>query len=577
MPRQICGLWARSCELLIQIVASDVADFDSARYEMMVGRPPFRAQNHVELLKKIEKGEDRIKFPDESSRNRFDDDVKPGDGQSERPVPVARDVKDLIRRLLKRVPVQRMSFQDFFASRVWEGYMRRALPSPAKEPAHTTTPSASRDQTEGASRGGRPLPPAQTALSGSRRLHEPRYFVSSEPLHEQRRPTLTGAGEISDAQLRRTPSASPPVKSTNVQPPGDRSSPGDASAAIAGTHESRSMEGSKVEGNEYVIVEKRAVEVNSLADGKILAESFAALPLIHLGSVLTEFRAAAIRPGVPSRRRSSRSSALGRPLSTLVSSPHSSSRLSPASQSPPFGIAASPPFASARAAIQAGSATFPSATGNSRPILVPQPNRGLSERVTGGYAMPSTGGEWKHSGSPGVMQSTGLTRAISNASMKWFASPVNALQNLSKPPWKRRVTARSEIDRLTAEDALQEALDDFARKAAILAEFGDSKLQTCLTAVAGAGQGNSNVGEHGMGSGAMSDQPPNRRRSSSGSVSSADLLPARLEVLCAESLVLYMKALAYLQRGMELVRRFWQDTQSGSAIATSSPDVNESE
>lgn len=60
---------------------------------MVTGRPPYTGANHIELLKSIERN--KISFPPE--------------------IEIPETCKDLLRRLLTRNPVERISFDDFFS------------------------------------------------------------------------------------------------------------------------------------------------------------------------------------------------------------------------------------------------------------------------------------------------------------------------------------------------------------------------------------------------------------------------------------------------------------------------------
>ncbi|ORY34580.1 hypothetical protein BCR39DRAFT_116114 [Naematelia encephala] len=560
---------------------ADLWSVGAVLYEMLVGRPHFRASNHVELLRRIEKNDDRIKFPDESSRASDAEDP---------PTPVPPDLKALIRGLLKKRPTQRMSFDEFFASsHVWEvsmsdststeedgtlslevstdadmdslkgsGRIRDMIESverskdrilPTRAPQPLSTDPALNPQPAPRPQAKTIAPPAPLQqITRPIRRSEPKYYVSDDYDPPEAEPasspntTTTGRAhprpinytvqrQLSrDKEPASVEDPQPITPSFPVQPRQGRMSEGSPLAATppitmsqepetTGKDESALDGSDSVVGREYVVVEKRTVEINALAD---------------------ELDQASKKPAAVARRPSSRTSVVSRPVSAFKpgssAPPATSQVVPPRSYSPPFTLSGTPPFAA-----PPGRRT--SLTPLVRPPSLPKAmNVATFPPVSLPYADPS-----RFSTSPTALQTGALARALTNTAMRLIGTSadkaVTAFSRAAYPNRRRPSLLRtSSTDADPAEEELLRSVEDMARKAFVLFELADLRLATW--------QALAQASPAFLGS---------LRRKSSSSSNNSELVAFRKQELAAgEACMLYCRALGYIVQGTSKIQRFWE-------------------
>lgn len=254
---------------------ADLWSVGTVLYEMITGRPPFRARNHVELLRKIEAAEDVIKFP--------------------REVVVSSEMKALVRSLLKRSPVERLSFENFFAHPVVTndipGLVEDDIPKPPPKRELETIPQGEAlpsPRSPGPSRGtGHDFIPRDAGSSRSPRDAAPRSPQTGSPGDGRYRRQTGDVHRLSESPRNggeglgiQRPTPQHTVSTPNYQPhlttrpsrdrvvtPGV--SPTDVRRPPAVNREASEEEQAAQDvmfERDYVLVERRHVEVNALAD-----------------------------------------------------------------------------------------------------------------------------------------------------------------------------------------------------------------------------------------------------------------------------------------------------------------------
>lgn len=497
---------------------ADLWSVGTVLYEVCCGRPPFRASNHLELFQKIKKANDVISFPKHC-------ELEP-------------EMRDLICGLLTFDPSQRMGFNEFFNNEIVNEDLSRYEKDDVPD-----LENKSKNVVE-------------SNMFISEYLTKPPRKLSMEPVDEEIHQTQTPRdleGEREQGGIRETVKQ---VSNREIQPLvtiQQAQLPAITKQKSSDKLKANSSYSDLMLEKEYVVVEKKSVEVNALADefahAGTGAQAIRSLNQTQQNSQhqqpqqQQQQQQQQHHTGIHRNSRNSSSSggsASRRP--SLVERRLSISSLSPSNAlSKALGIASTRLFGNQ---YQQTSTSTSSPPGHlNTPLLNPQILQDLTENIVL-RADHQLGFSLKQHQHPSDAMIVPLLESLSaKAFVIYSFAEVKFSQIIPLPPsslgdpfGKRLSNGSCAVEEEEEEEEQEEEETEADRNGAL---NGDNNVANA-TAIS---EKRSSIGnfQHTT---AMNDLPLQE-----------------LYKLCTEAIVLYMKALAILARAMHITSNWWYESQ----------------